>query len=812
MSSYAPDPPSKRAAVWHTSTSGRRAVATLTISEVDEEIKATIAADETNHLEPLKALLVGAISSRTKPATLPDAPARDRLTLDAGLALLCARLKGSGYELEEIPDADVQMELTQDLLTGEVVATARSLNPAKESGTLARDIAQRVAGVLPAMSREALLSIEAAAACGDAGQIVEALQGASLLLSDEQEKVGDLLAQVDPEGLEPAAQQIFYEHLVRGSVQHPARLESAINRLLRDHRESLSPERIASYKLVLADAIARQGGLESALQAWRELSVTEGREFPHIRAGALFAIATVLEPSDPDAARNARMAADAFLECGKRQPAAQALVNCARYLFHSDVSRGLAVLEEAEVLFGLDEAFDRHSRAGLLHLRASMHLDMANAAAALRDATEAVRLREGLLQVEPAQHATLLLAADAARQLGDSGAETEFRGAAAQLRAAAPHVVSPDADDVALLLHSYDPATAKRVLDRAAAEGDRAAPSIVRLLRSIADKSLTAAERLRECEAAAAELDASPRRGDKELGLLAVAQELIDQGDLPRAARWYARIVAENPVSQFARQQYAALLGQTSAWAELAKFAAGEIRRFGPAPGRACCHGRALLELGDANAALRELQSARALVAPGTPLAAEIDRWREEALTRGAAEILAPRTLVEQRLVSASDLQAKMAEFARFVANEKRAQFWRLEDREHKWTSSPERLAKSELHTFLKASFGEAIETLEEVSSGAGRVDLYVILNSGSRVVVELKMCGNGYSSSYAFEGTEQIAHYMTNRGTAVGFLVIFDSRARDYGKGLAAVEKHNNQTVYVNFVDVRPLVKQRKP
>ena len=72
-------------------------------------------------------------------------------------------------------------------------------------------------------------------------------------------------------------------------------------------------------------------------------------------------------------------------------------------------------------------------------------------------------------------------------------------------------------------------------------------------------------------------------------------------------------------------------------------------------------------------------------------------------------------------------------------------------------------------------------------------------------------MCGSGYSSSYAFEGKEQIVHYMENKGTSLGYLVIFDARRDDFGKGLKGVELVGKHTVYTKFIDVRSEVRFKK-
>lgn len=72
-------------------------------------------------------------------------------------------------------------------------------------------------------------------------------------------------------------------------------------------------------------------------------------------------------------------------------------------------------------------------------------------------------------------------------------------------------------------------------------------------------------------------------------------------------------------------------------------------------------------------------------------------------------------------------------------------------------------------------------------------------------MIAELKMCGGGYSSSYAAAGEDQILHYLENRDTRLGYLVVFDARIEKYGESVLAPRMADIYTVYEKFVDVRP-------
>jgi hypothetical protein len=125
----------------------------------------------------------------------------------------------------------------------------------------------------------------------------------------------------------------------------------------------------------------------------------------------------------------------------------------------------------------------------------------------------------------------------------------------------------------------------------------------------------------------------------------------------------------------------------------------------------------------------------------------------------------------------------------------------------HDWASAPEGLAQDLMHGFLRARFGDRVEIFPELDTGAGRVDLYMKFEGGLSIVVELKMSGGRYSSPYAAAGEKQIHHYMDNRKTHLGYLVVVDGRIERFGEKLLSLI-HPTHTVVEKLIDVRPVVK----
>ncbi len=157
-----------------------------------------------------------------------------------------------------------------------------------------------------------------------------------------------------------------------------------------------------------------------------------------------------------------------------------------------------------------------------------------------------------------------------------------------------------------------------------------------------------------------------------------------------------------------------------------------------------------------------------------------------------------------------SNFEIIFKEFAHYISSEKRMSFWRKNSNRNgkKWISHPEKFAKDLLHTFLSGKFNTSIYTFEELTAGAGKIDIFIIAPNNEKIVVELKMCGHGYSKNYALAGRDQLTHYMENKRTKEGFLIVFDSRKRDFAQGFNDLEHINEMTIITICTDLRPHVK----
>lgn len=129
------------------------------------------------------------------------------------------------------------------------------------------------------------------------------------------------------------------------------------------------------------------------------------------------------------------------------------------------------------------------------------------------------------------------------------------------------------------------------------------------------------------------------------------------------------------------------------------------------------------------------------------------------------------------QLLTLENFKNKLDEFKIYIQNQGRMRFWKNENGTHKFNNSPENIAKIAFMDFFKSEFGNQIEIIEEYKAGAGAIDLYIQFSPNINIIVELKMCGKGYSTKYALEGNLQLKHYYENSGGSLCYLVIFDGR-----------------------------------
>ena len=340
---------------------------------------------------------------------------------------------------------------------------------------------------------------------------------------------------------------------------------------------------------------------------------------------------------------------------------------------------------------------------------------------------------------------------------------------------------------------------------------ERLEPETIQTAQAVFDPSLGDTKRLSILESTITELR-QHGIGDDAIGpmRLALADQLIKMGELKRAEPRLREILAANPIEKGTRAKLIDVLWKLEKWGDAATFIRKQIALWGELPGLYFALGKSLLRSGNLSEAVTVLNQSANLAGVGAGLKAEALKLREEAIQLGGTIQHPQPTKASSWLATLDDFESAVSEFCAFVSADKRMSFWKLVDNKHEWISKPERHAQHLLHTYLKGRFGDKINVFEEIAAGAGRLDIYVQLSGGLALVVELKMCGSGYSSTYAAAGEDQLIHYLQNRQTALGNLLVFDARLNDFGNKILDGRPADQFTVKELICDVRPRISRK--
>lgn len=715
-----------------------------------------------------------------------------------------------GLTVRLIADSDVRFDAHFDWASGKVVGRAEALDGAQPFGPdVLKRINASIARATTIMADDLAARIVAMTAGPDgdraAANALETARGEGLFAFESSRALADALAGVDASALDRKTAREFLSARCSIAVRSNRYEVAAVDaRALLDGWPDLPSTDAGEYRNIEAIVHARAGRVEAAAAIWEELAYRCLGIGPGLRAMVLRNLAFASPQAQLRTLRLLEEAHDSFLQAGDRREAAISLVYLSDALEHHDGAEAIAMLARADLLLDEPGLIGDALRAALHFARARRLSAMEQLPKALDAAVASVEARRGLIGEEEELLASLALAATLADRNSDPRGP-EFRQESATLLSAIPNGRFELARQVESLIDRWDVAMAEAVRTGAALSRDIVVRIGARTLLIANDPALGGEQRLAELEALHEASIADGAEGAMLTPIrLALAGELRDRGSHDRAIVWLERILGDAPLADGGARLLLDSLGHEQRWDDAVSVATREVALKGGSFGRLYELANAALRAARNDEAFRAAFRAKSVATDG----ADRDRAQalmEAALAEGAAFSAAPDAPVVP--VTLGELDAELRRYAAQTAADFRMEFWvpSSDRKDHKWVEQPERRAKLQLRTWLAAKFGERVNIVAEILAGAGRLDLLLQLAGGTQVVVELKMCGYGYSSGYAAAGEEQIRHYMRNRGVHVGYLVVHDARLRDYGKTILEQDPVARETVRELFIDVRP-------
>jgi tetratricopeptide (TPR) repeat protein len=743
--------------------------------------------------------------------------ARKALTAPSNKSLpeaLSETLTAEGFIVEELTGGDHQVNFQIDLNTGLVVGTHAAMHPfAEANDALGRNVFDAIAKAFGKIPDELADEIDTQLTNNDTDAAISAVKQAmdrGLFGLRPTEKLLNSLMRIEVSRLGD-----FDKRLVRDCRLHVAqrlnRFEIAgveANAILAENAETLDPEQKATLKMGIALAALVRGNRETALRMFRDLLKRPADLKAEGRGWAWRNISFALPPDDPEARFAAQQSADAFLEAGKKEEAGKSLFRLANLLLRQEPAEAVKALNEMVTVLDREGLADRFVRAAALHARANRLAKLRKHAEAFRDASEAVELQRGLLGAETQFVSSLHLAAIEAKHIGEDQKADALVAEAEKLTDDLKIAHFQLAQRVSALATAFDPTLATEILRDAEATKNLEVVVGVKVIQATSDPSLTDAQRLELLEETERRLVEEHGRKFMVLPVrFGIGRQLALMGETKRAIEWFRKVLVDDPLDFPARQALIASLWKLEMWGEAATFLRGVLEKFGEMPGLQFAYGKSLLESGNFSAAVTALDKS-ARLAHDPNLRNNALELRERAISLGGTILPPAPPKAKVGPVTRDEFEAALSDFARFISSTKRMTFWTKAGKDYEWIESPESRAKDLLHTFLRARFGERIDIFEELAAGAGRLDVYVKFLDGLSVIVELKMCGFGYSETYAAEGEEQIIHYMDNRSSYLGYLVVFDARLTANGRLLISGGT-GRHTIVEKLIDVAPRVKR---
>lgn len=734
------------------------------------------------------------------------------------LSSIIASLQHRGLAVTELPQGDHSVKVELDARSGRQVASYEPMHPfATPDEELAKRIAGIVAQSLERPATELAQRITALLQEGDnagAAALVREAKTNGVFNLPLDAGVLNALAAIDHRALSADDRRAVLLCLVATAdvVQRQELGREAADLLLDDSDAGLDEAERTALETFKGVAMIRGGALESGLIILRRLSRRDDLDAGS-RAWIWRNISIALPADNPEARAAAQRSADAFLEAGDKREAARSLGRAVACAMSEEPAAAISTFDKILRIIDGHGLQDRALRATTLHESAQMLSSVGRHPEAFDRAAQAATLRSGLIGHEPQRIASLYLAAFEARASGKGTEADDFEREARELAQRYESPRTALADRITELFRSYSPEAADALCNDAKAAGEPQVAAAVAIARVKLDPNLSderKAEMLEEQLNLISVGDGTRRSMEPPL-LFALGQLLDTIGERDRAALWLRRAHDADPLDFAVLSQLTQNLWDRERWGEAVVIIEKQIQRVGEPPGLVYAHARSLFEAGSVSMAIPRLRRAFELHAGQPEQQQFILSLLERALTIPISNPSEPLAAVRSsdNFINLAEATAAIHEFAAFVSAVKRMRFWtRKATKAHVWREKPEQFGQDLLHTYLAARFGDRAQVLEEIPAGWGRVDLLVQFMGGLTVMIELKMCGLTYSRSYAAVGEEQLAHYMANRRTHIGFLVVIDGRIRDFGNAVIT-NANPHMTIDEIFIDVRPT---RKP
>jgi len=584
------------------------------------------------------------------------------------------------------------------------------------------------------------------------------------------------------------------------------KIEKEIDSFLSEFGESIDAKLQQSIFLSKGNSAAQNGKINVANNIYKRVIKDVNTSNIDI-AYAYRGLAKISAPLE-DIIQYHNLSADKFLEVGKKNETIKDLVHVSTLYEKDNPKKSLEVIDTALQLYDGENILDREFSAGLHHKKAGYLLSINKEKEALDSIEKACELRKNLIGNEYELYSSHSVAKSLCEKLKKT---KRAKYHSEKLAVLTPNISENEFELQTQIQESMD--KEKFINPELIEEIEKSDFQLFKfsayIFNSISD-SIFFEEKLDWLDKAKLLLnDKDFYNHHHAIFYFTTAEVYRNEGEVKEAVKNYELSLNYNPFYFLSIQNCGAVLWQNKMWDKSLDFFQKRIDKLGESSTLSYALGRSYFELGKYQEAFTNFRKVS-----NDLDGVDISKYINYCLSKDKGIKLEPLQTESKKTIipiSLESFKATLEEFSKSISSNSRMHFWKNDSGKYKWESKPEEKGKQFLITALEMKYGkESIEIIQERAAGAGKIDLYLLLRGGLKIVVELKICGgSGYSSSYAISGEDQLVHYLNNTDTRVGFLVVFDGRSRDFGKGFKKVQSIGELTIFTTAIEMTPKIKK---
>ena len=618
-----------------------------------------------------------------------------------------------------------------------------------------------------------------------------------------EKKITDDILLLDKSKLEKEQRKNYYLYIISIATKESElpKIEKEIDEFLREFEDSFDKKVLQSIILSKANIAASIGKINVANSLYNR--VIENPETLNWDKAAAYRGLSIISPSIDDKFLYQKKAIDKWLEIGKKTEAIKDLNYLSDIFEKDDPKKSLELIDTAINLYEGESGLDKEFSASLYYRKSKYLFSLNRYPDALESIEKSISLREDLFGNEYEKYYSLSHALNLCKIIRNN---TKYELFAQKLDMLIPQINS---EEFQLNIKIKNVINNKAIFPpHLIQEIESSFFPFLKLELYLYNATIAIysyEEQIEWCDKAILILNEQKCRSYVYSSVYFTLAEVHRKANkVNEAIVTYEKSIEYNPFNNLSIQNCKEVLWQHKKWEKSKSFFGKLIEKLGETPTLSYEYGRSLFECGEYQGAYNHFAKAKGKV-ENVDITSYIYKCTE--LYDGLI-LEQPKSIIKDEPISLDSLKETLYDFAKSISTNSRMYFWKNESNEYKWTSSPEELGKQLLINALEVKYGKgSIEITPEKSTGAGRIDLYITLRGGIKVVIELKMCGFGYSSPYAISGEDQLLHYLKNTETNVAFLIVFDARSRDYGKGFKPTQSIESYTIYTIPIEMNPKV-----